>query len=167
MSAQGVKACPEEFAGPEFELFRTRLWLRENDMWTIIERLTAVSIKESQAQRISTLKNGNSRTNMVDKVSLSKIARYVKSVFGKGLRHVIGARKSKTPRETSVLESTRSPAWNHSPRAGYGSEPNQCNMFRRRQFRIPQWLRYTNQTSSWFGANLKFRDDPVFDFGIN
>ena len=69
-----MKVCREGFAGPEFGLFRTRLWLRENELWTIVERLTAVSVTKSQAQRISTLRNGNSRTNMVDKIYLSKIA---------------------------------------------------------------------------------------------
>lgn len=53
-----MKVCRERFAGPEFGGFRARLWLRENGSLTIVARFTAVSVTESQAQRIFTLKNG-------------------------------------------------------------------------------------------------------------
>lgn len=53
-----MKVYREQFTGPEFGLFRPRLWLRTNGSLTIVERLTAVSVIESQAQRIFTLENG-------------------------------------------------------------------------------------------------------------
>lgn len=85
-----MKVCRERFAGPEFGGFRARLWLRGNGSLTIVARLTAVSVTESQAQRIFTLKNG-AQNFICQKLPY-------KSVLGKGLRHVIGTRRSKIPR---------------------------------------------------------------------
>lgn len=110
MSAQGVKVCRKRFAGPEV---RARLWLRETKLSTIVERLTAVSVIESQAQRIFTLKKG--RMNQIRERIIGGQNLLVKNcrISEKRIWKRIEARdrdkKIENPKEDRpVLEGTRS-----------------------------------------------------------